>query len=143
MNDLPFDDSSDQDFNPLLNDPTPNLTHRLPADLLAKLPLIADHIQQARHDCVIRFIEVLLAHPTPLTPIDLQRLALRHKADFAREHPRDFEPKFELISSTEIQLTKLDHALADQNSPLALAIRALRVTLRQLIDQEYLDLILI
>lgn len=135
------------DHDPLLPDEPSkrlfDLSQRLPLDLLAKLPPITDHIQQARHDCVIIFIEALLAHPQPITALDLQRLARNHKANFALQHPADFQVNFELIASTEIQLAALDHALNESRSELALAIRALRETLRRLIDDQYLNLILI
>ncbi|MCU0495980.1 MAG: hypothetical protein MUF87_01360 [Anaerolineae bacterium] len=72
-------------------------------------PLIPDHVLAAREDCVRTFVNDVLIprgdQATPLTALELQRLAIQHKHQFTQAHPYDLsEEPFELILNAEMYL---------------------------------------
>lgn len=109
-------------------------------------PLMAENVLEARRDCVRAFIaDVLLCRmkeAKPLSALELQRMALEHKAAFRAAHPHDFDPSFEIIPAAEIELVTLCERLnlRQQHSPewkaeWDLAERAL-AELKRLLDAD-------
>ncbi|MBL8152771.1 MAG: hypothetical protein JNM70_01205 [Anaerolineae bacterium] len=76
-----------------------------------RLRPLPDHEAEARRICSHEFIEGILLprmrDSSPLTALELQRMAIEHKRSFQRQHPHDYDGEFELIPDVAMELITL------------------------------------
>lgn len=124
----------------------------LPDEIRDKLPVIPDHIQEARRECTYQFIETVLLprlqmSDEKLTLGELAQKATTFKRAFREKHPEDFIDEYQLVSDVETTLFALhlyyreaDVEAAQESETPPLVARAL-LEIRALLDDNFNDLI--
>lgn len=94
--------------------------HKPATDVEGSLPT-ADHIEEARRECVYQFLEQVflprMEQDTPLTLEELTQAAMGFKHEFRKTHPNDFTGRFELITAAEMELLQLHSRYKAKESP--------------------------
>lgn len=116
----------------------------IPEDIKNTLPVVPDHVEEARNDCTYEFIEEdllpRLASGETLTEDKLDQLASRRKEAFRERHPQDLASDFELLLSAEVELLKLclyyklEGSYSEEKQATANLIAEASIALKQLLS---------
>lgn len=80
-------------------------------DLPDSLPILPDHVQEARRECTVQFVERVLLprmrHGSALSFVELVLMVTDFKQAFEAQYPGDFNANYELIPAVDQYLLEM------------------------------------